>query len=105
MWPVVITIVLTGVYVPVLVASILLGFLFSALPILITLYVVENTSAEDYGPAFSAATLAFGVAQVISPPIGGLIADGFGSFLGVFILSGGMSILGLFAALRLPRSK
>ena len=105
MWPVVITIVLTGVYVPVLVASILLGFLFSALPILITLYVVENTSAEDYGPAFSAATLAFGVAQVISPPIGGFIADGSGSFLEVFILSGGMSIMGLFAALRLPRSK
>ena len=104
MWPVVITIVLTGVYIPVLVASVLLGFLFSALPILITLYVVENTTAEDYGPAFSAATLAFGVAQVISPPIGGLIADGFGSFLGVFVLSGGMSILGLFAALRLPRS-
>ena len=62
---------------------------FSALPILITLYVVENTSAEDYGPAFSAATLAFGVAQVISPIIGGLIVDGSGSFLGVFILSGG----------------
>ena len=105
LWPVVIGIVLSGIYIPVLLASILLGFLFSALPILITLYVVENTSAEDFGPAFSAATLAFGVAQVISPPIGGLIADQFSSFLEVFMLSGGMSILGLLAALRLPRSQ
>ena len=80
-----------------------LGLLFSAFPILITLYVVENTTPEDYGPSFSAATLAFGITQIISPPVGGLIADMTGSFTIVFLLAAMMGLLGLTASLRLPR--
>ena len=102
LWPIFVGIVLTGQYLPVLVASIGLGFLFSALPSLITLYVVENTSPQDYGPAFAAATLAFGIAQTVSPPIGGWIADQNGSFALVFMLSALVSVLGLMASLRLP---
>ena len=68
-----------------------------------TLYVVENTTAQDYGPSFAAATLAFGIAQTISPPIGGFIADLSGSFTYVFLLAALMSVVGLVAALRLPQ--
>ena len=82
-----------------------LGFLFSALPILITVYVVENTTAADYGPSFAAATLAFGIAQTIAPPIGGAIADQSGTFLFVFLLSAAASLIGLAAALRLPKTE
>ena len=64
-----------------------IGFLFSALPSLITLYVVENTTTQDYGASFAAATLVFGLAQAVSPPIGGWIADVGGSFFMVFVLS------------------
>jgi MFS family permease len=78
--------------------------LFSALPTLITLYVVENTNIKDYGPSFAAATLAFGIAQTISPPIGGYLADLTGSFTLVFMLAALMSIIGLLATLKLPRN-
>ena len=103
LWPVFSLIVLTGLAVPVWLACIGIGFLFSALPSLITLYVVENTTTEDYGSSFAAATLVFGVAQMISPPIGGWIADAAGSFTPVFLLSALTAVIGLMATLRLPR--
>ncbi len=102
LWPVLIGIVLTGIPGPTFVACCGLGLLFSGIPSLMTLYVVENTSTADYGPSFAAATLAFGVAQTISPPIGGMIADLSGSFTPVFLLASAMGILGLMAAARMP---
>jgi MFS family permease len=44
----------------------------------------------------------FGIAQTISPPIGGWIADTAGSFTLVFLLSAAISLVGLVATLRLP---
>ena len=103
LWPIFFLVVLTGLAVPVWLACVGIGFLFSALPSLITLYVVENTTADDYGASFAAATLVFGVAQMVSPPIGGWIADAAGSFTLVFLLSAVTSVIGLIATLRLPR--
>ena len=104
LWPVFTVIVLSGIALPVWFGCMGIGFLFSSLPSLITLYVVENTTAEDYGASFAAATLVFGVAQTISPPIGGWIADMTGSFTLVFLLSAITSLIGLAAVLRLPRT-
>lgn len=103
LWPIFVFIVLMGAYIPTLMACIGLGFLFSGLPSLITLYVVENATPKDYGPSFAAATLAFGLAQTISPAVGGSLADISGSFTWVFLVSGTMGILGFIAALQLPR--
>ena len=103
LWPIFVGLILTGYELPVLAACVGIGFLFGAIPTLMTLYVVENTTTQDYGPSFAAATLAFGIAQTISPPIGGLIADLTGSFTFVFLLAAFMSLIGLLAALRLPR--
>ena len=105
LWPLLVAVVLSGTSTLVLPACVVLGFLFSALPILITVYVVENTTAADYGPSFAAATLAFGIAQTIAPPIGGAIADQSGTFLFVFLLSAAASLIGLAAALRLPKTE
>ncbi len=102
LWPLFTVIVLSGIALPVWFGCMGIGFLFSSLPSLITLYVVENTTAEDYGASFAAATLVFGVAQTISPPIGGWIADMTGSFMMVFLLSAITSLIGLAAVLRLP---
>ena len=102
LWPVFTGVVLTGLSIPVLMACVGIGVLFSALPSLFTLYVVENTSVQDYGASFAAATLVFGVAQSLGPPVGGLIADAAGSFTGVFVLSGLISLLGFMATWRLP---
>tara|TARA_E500000178_G_scaffold321452_1_gene345338 strand:+ start:151 stop:357 length:207 start_codon:yes stop_codon:yes gene_type:complete len=63
---------------------------------------VQNTSAQDYGPSFAAATLSFGIAQTIAPPVGGFIADQTGTFLYVFMLSGLVSLIGMAASARLP---
>ena len=105
LWPVLIGVVLTGMQASTLAACIGLGLLFSGIPSLMTLYVVENTSPQDYGPSFAAATLAFGVAQTVSPPVGGIIADLSGSFTLVFLLASAMGLVGLFAGLRMPRMK
>lgn len=104
LWPLMVGVVLSGVFALVVPACVVLGLLFSGLPILITLYVVENTTAADYGPSFAAATLAFGIAQTVAPPIGGVIADQSGSFLFVFLLSAATSLVGLVAALKLPKT-
>lgn len=93
---------LTGSQPWVAIAVFGVGMMFSGAPSLITAHVVDNTTPETYGPAFSAATLAFGVTQMISPQIGGAIADFAGSFTPVFILSAVVSCIGALASSRLP---
>lgn len=102
-WPLLVLLVLTGLPVLVLPGVFGLGLLFSAIPSLMTMYVVAHTTLADYGPAFSAATLVFGLAQVVSPPVGGLIADLSGSFTWVFVLSAIVGGLGFLTARRLPQ--
>ncbi|MFT5531418.1 MAG: putative MFS family arabinose efflux permease [Candidatus Poriferisodalaceae bacterium] len=97
--------ILPGWFIPTLAVSAVLGMLFSGIPSTITLYVVNNTTSDDYGPSFAAATLAFGVAQTVSPQFGGFIADLSGSFTLVFMLSSVFAATGLVAALRLPRQR
>ena len=104
-WAVLTTVILAGWLVPTLVSSAALGLLFAGLPTMFTVYVVSNTAPEDYGPSFAAATLAFGVAQMMSPQLGGSIADAAGSFAPVFVLSVVLALTGLAAALRLPRQR
>ena len=95
-------IILTGQQPWVAIASVGAGLAFSGGPALITAHIVANTDHDSYGPAFAAATLAFGVAQMVSPQIGGLIADTAGSFTWVFVLSAAVSMIGAAAASRLP---
>ncbi len=94
--------VLTGSQPWVAIAAVGVGLMFSGLPAQIIAHVVDHTDADNYGPAFSAATLAFGVMQMISPQIGGAIADAFGSFTWVFVLSATISLTGAVSASRLP---
>ena len=104
-WSTLAVVILPGWFAPTLVASAILGLLFSGLPSMITLYVVENTTTEDYGASFAAATLAFGIAQMLSPQVGGLVADVTGSFGVVFALSAFFGLTGAAAAIGLPRSE
>jgi len=86
----------------ILLGSIGVGLSFSGLPAVIAAYVVDATSATTYGPAYSAATLAFGVAQVSAPQVGGLIADWQNSFTLVFVLSAVVAAAGAVFSWRLP---
>jgi MFS family permease len=94
--------VLTGRQPWVAVASAGIGLMFSGMPAMITAHIVENTDANTYGPAFSAATLAFGVTQMVSPQVGGMLADALGSFTWVFALSALIAFLGAAFSTRLP---
>lgn len=94
--------VLSGRQPWVAIAAFGVGLMFSGMPALIIAHIVDHTDADTYGPAFSAATLAFGVAQMVSPQIGGTIADTSGSFTLVFVLSAVVSCVGAAAASRLP---
>ena len=102
-WSIVTTLVLPGWFVPTLVLCVMIGLLFSAMPTVLTVYVVQNTTTDDYGPAFSATTFCFGMAQMISPQLGGFVADAAGSFTMVFLLSAALGVVGMFASLGLPR--
>jgi MFS family permease len=94
---------LTGRQPWVAIAAFGIGLMFSGMPALIIAHVVDHTDTDNYGPAFSATTMAFGVMQMISPQIGGAIADALGSFTWVFVLSATVSSIGAVAASRLPR--
>jgi predicted MFS family arabinose efflux permease len=93
---------LTGRQPWIVLASVGIGLMFSGMPALIIAHIVDNTDVETYGPAFSAATLAFGLAQMVSPLIGGALADALGSFTWVFVLSAAVSFVGAGFASRLP---
>jgi predicted MFS family arabinose efflux permease len=103
LWSTLVVLILPGWVVPTLAASVVIGMIFASIPVTLTMYFVQNASPEDYGPGFSAATLAFGVAQMISPQIGGALADWTSTFLWVLILSAGCALLGILGALSLPR--
>ena len=103
LWTVLVLSILPGWVLPTLGASIVIGMIFASIPVTLTMYFVENASAEDYGPGFSAATLAFGVAQMVSPQFGGVLADWTSTFVWVLLLSSACALLGIVGALRLPK--
>jgi MFS family permease len=76
--------------------------MFGGLPSVVIGYVVRNTTADSFGPSFAAATFAFGIAQVTSPQLGGLIADLTGGFALVFIVAIAFALCGAAMASRLP---
>lgn len=102
-WAVVTTLILPGWLAPTLGLSVAVGLLFASMPSVLTAYVVNNTGTDDYGPAFAAVTFSFGIAQMISPQLGGFIADAAGSFTPVFLLSASLAVVGMFASFGLPR--
>lgn len=94
--------VLTGQTAAVLAGGVAIGMMFGGLPSVIATYIVQASDHVTYGPRYAVATLAFGLAQVTSPQVGGLLADVTGSFTVVFLLSGGVALLGAVASSVLP---
>lgn len=94
--------ILTGVVGVVAVGSTVVGLMFGGLPSVVIGYVVRNTAPADFGPTFAAATFAFGLAQVTSPQLGGLIADLTGNFTLVFVVGIAFALGGAAMSTRLP---
>lgn len=99
------TVILTGEQPWVALGAFGAGLAFSGLPAVIAAYVVDATDAGTYGPAYAAATLAFGGAQALAPQVGGLLADWRGSFATVFLLSAALAALGAAISSRLPERR
>lgn len=97
--------ILPGSQPLVAVGAIGIGLSFAGLPTVIAAFVVDGTDAASYAPAYSAATLVFGIAQMAAPQVGGALADAAGSFTPVFLLSVAVAVLGAVAASRLPASR
>jgi predicted MFS family arabinose efflux permease len=94
--------ILSGQTAAVLAGGVAIGLMFGGLPSVIATYIVQASDHITYGPRYAVATLAFGIAQVTSPQVGGLLADLTGSFTVVFLLSGGVALLGAVASSMLP---
>ncbi len=78
-----------------------IGFSFSGIPSVIAAAVVDGTDDSNYGPAYAAATLAFGIAQMLAPQFGGWVADLTGSFTATFLVAIATACLGAACASRL----
>ncbi len=89
-----------GVVVP---ATIAFGFGFSGVPASIGAHIGDHTRLDSFAAAFGFATLAFGVAQMIAPQVGGILADELGSFDMVFLLSAVTGLIGAWMAIMLLR--
>ena len=100
-WAVASILFLTGETVLVFMAAVMIGLMFSGIPGTIIAHIVSHTDERSYGPAFSAMTLAFGLAQAISPQIGGAIADWRGSFTTVFVLAAVVAVMGAVASMKI----
>ncbi|MGI9645337.1 MAG: MFS transporter [Ilumatobacteraceae bacterium] len=92
----------TGAIVLVAAGAVMLGLMFAGLAAVVASYVVRHTTPERFGPSYAAATLAFGVSQMLAPQVGGLLADATGSFTLVFALSATFALGGAVASSRLP---
>lgn len=103
LWGVAVMLILTGNMGAVVVGAVLVGLLFGGLPSVIAAYLIDRTDASTYGPSYAAATFAFGIAQVSSPQVGGLIADWRGSFTLVFLVSAAAMTTGTVFAFALPK--
>ena len=101
-WAVASLVFLIGSLPLALIAAVFVGIMFSGIPAAIIAHVVTYADEQSFGPAFSATTLAFGVAQAVSPQIGGAIADWRGSFTLVFVIAAGVALLGAISSWFLP---
>lgn len=61
-----------------LVGALLVGLGTASTPTIVTTYARERCSAEDYALAFSVATAALGIGQLLGPLAAGALADRFG---------------------------
>lgn len=103
LWSVAVCLLLTGRLAAVIAGAVTVGMLFGGLPSVIAAYLVDRTDSTTYGPSYAAATFVFGIAQVTSPQIGGLLADWRGSFTLVFAMSAVAMAVGAVFAWALPR--
>ncbi len=80
------------------VAAVAFGLAFAGVPTSLAARLSDHLSVQQFGAAFGTITLAFGVAQMVGPQLGGFIGDQTGSFTLVFVVSCVVAVLGAVAS-------
>ncbi|PWW24385.1 putative MFS family arabinose efflux permease [Geodermatophilus normandii] len=70
------------------------GLMMSGLPAVIAAHLSDTLTPREFAGAFGRCTLAFGLAQLCGPPLGGWLAETSGGFLVPFLLAGLVAALG-----------
>lgn len=81
----------------VLAGALLVGLGLAAVPTIVTAYVRERCSAAHYSRAFSYATAALGIGQLIGPVAGGVLADRFSPVAIPWLAGGAYGLAALLA--------
>jgi predicted MFS family arabinose efflux permease len=85
-------------------ASLAFGAMFSGSVVVVATYLADHASPTDFGPAFGAATVAFGAAQAFGPQVGGALVDATGSFTLTLLVAVGALALAAATAPALART-
>ena len=78
--------------------AVLVGLGIAATPTIVSAYARERCSAEEYARAFSYATAALGIGQLVGPVVAGVLADTFGTAAVPMFAAIAYCIGGFFAA-------
>jgi predicted MFS family arabinose efflux permease len=81
------------------------GFMFAGLPAPIAAHIADHVDARSFPAAFGTITLFFGMAALIGPQFGGLVADVSGSFTATFVVAAVAAAASAVVATRIPRTR
>ncbi|MGY1671424.1 MFS transporter [Geodermatophilus sp. SYSU D00710] len=85
-------------------SALLFGLTMSGLPAVIAARLSDSLTPREFAGAFGRCTLAFGLAQLAGPPLGGWLAETTGGFLVPFLLGGLVAGAGAALSLDVVRS-
>ncbi len=86
------------------VSAVVFGLTMSGLPAVIAAHLSDVLTPREFAGAFGRCTLAFGVAQLCGPPLGGVLAETTGSFTLSFLVAGAVAALGAVLSLSVVRA-
>ena len=86
------------------VSALLFGLMMSGLPAVIAAHLSDFLTPREFAGAFGRCTLAFGLAQLCGPPLGGFLAEATGGFLVPFLLAAAVAVVGAGLSLDVLRA-
>jgi predicted MFS family arabinose efflux permease len=85
-------------------SAVAFGLMMSGLPTVIAAHLADVLTPREFAGAFGRCTLAFGVAQLCGPPLGGVLAERTGAFSVSFVLAASVALLGAAASVAVLRA-
>ncbi len=86
------------------ISAVVFGLTMSGLPAVIAAHLADSLTPREFAGAFGRCTLAFGVAQLCGPPLGGVLAEATGSFTASFVLAAAVAGLGAVLSVSVIRA-